>query len=175
MAGKDSANEKRYARRGRAGEVEEAFGFSLALLLARSAEIVADWCEKSNDAMAVVLRGPTPRDPRIIADPALKQVFSALLDNAHEAGAERMVIAASLDDELLSVEFNDDGPGFAPEILERMGQPYQSTKGRAGAGLGLFLLVNVMRKLGGGVAARNRRDGGACVRLTLPLEALAAK
>ncbi|MEJ1177155.1 helix-turn-helix domain-containing protein [Agrobacterium sp. CMT1] len=41
MAGKDSANEKRYARRGRAGEVEEAFGFSLALLLARSAEIEA--------------------------------------------------------------------------------------------------------------------------------------
>jgi len=138
-------------------------------------EIVADWREKSNDAMGVVLRGPTPRDPRIIADPALKQVFSALLDNAHEAGAERMVIAATLADDLLSVEFNDDGPGFSPDILERVGQPYQSTKGRAGAGLGLFLLVNVMRKLGGGVVAANRRDGGGSVRLTLPLEALAPK
>jgi len=138
-------------------------------------EIVADWREKSNDAMGVVLRGPTPRDPRIIADPALKQVFSALLDNAHEAGAERMVIAATLSDDLLSIEFNDDGPGFSPDILERVGQPYQSTKGRAGAGLGLFLLVNVMRKLGGGVVAANRRDGGGSVRLTLPLEALAPK
>jgi len=138
-------------------------------------EIVADWREKSNDAMGVVLRGPTPRDPRIIADPALKQVFSALLDNAHEAGAERMVIAATLSDDLLSVEFNDDGPGFSPDILERVGQPYQSTKGRAGAGLGLFLLVNVMRKLGGVVVAANRRDGGGSVRLTLPLEALAPK
>lgn len=138
-------------------------------------EIVADWREKSSDAMAVVLKPPTPRDPRIIADPALKQVFSALLDNAHEAGAERMVIAATLEGDLLSVEFNDDGPGFTPEILERLGQPYQSTKGRAGAGLGLFLLVNVMRKLGGGVVAANRRDGGANVRLTLPLEALAPK
>jgi two-component system sensor histidine kinase RegB len=138
-------------------------------------EIVAEWREKSNDAIAVVLKDPAPRDPRIIADPALKQVFSALLDNAHEAGAERMVVSATLDDDLLAVEFNDDGPGFTPDILERLGQPYQSTKGRAGAGLGLFLLVNVMRKLGGGVAARNRRDGGACVRLTLPLEALAPK
>ncbi|WP_313002372.1 ATP-binding protein [Brevundimonas sp.] len=137
-------------------------------------EIVADWREKSNDAMAIILRGPA-RDPRIIADPALKQVFSALLDNAHEAGAERMIIAAALDDDLLSVEFNDDGPGFAPDILDRVGQPYQSTKGRAGAGLGLFLLVNVMRKLGGGVVAANRRDGGGSVRLTLPLEALAPK
>ncbi|WP_085034963.1 plasmid replication protein RepC [Ensifer aridi] len=38
---KDSANGKRYARRSRAGEVEEAFGFSLAPLLARAAEIEA--------------------------------------------------------------------------------------------------------------------------------------
>lgn len=38
---KDSANGKRYARRGRAGEVQEAFGFSLAPLLARAAEIEA--------------------------------------------------------------------------------------------------------------------------------------
>lgn len=38
---KDSANGKRYARRGRAGEVEEAFGFSLAPLLARAGEIEA--------------------------------------------------------------------------------------------------------------------------------------
>ncbi|RAL96253.1 helix-turn-helix domain-containing protein [Agrobacterium sp. MS2] len=37
MVGKDSPIEKRYARRGRAGEVEEALGFSLALLLAWSA------------------------------------------------------------------------------------------------------------------------------------------
>ncbi|MGO4688332.1 ATP-binding protein [Brevundimonas sp. 2YAF1] len=138
-------------------------------------EIVADWRDKSGEAMAVSLTGPSPRDPRIIADPALKQVFSALLDNAHEAGAERMVIAATLTDDLLSVEFNDDGPGFAPDILERVGQPYQSTKGRAGAGLGLFLLVNVLRKMGGTVVATNRRGGGACVRLTLPLEALAPK
>ena len=41
MVGKHSANEKPYERRARAGEVEEAFGFSLALLLARSAEVEA--------------------------------------------------------------------------------------------------------------------------------------
>lgn len=43
MVGKGSANEKRYPRRGREGQggVEEAFGFTLALLLARSAEIEA--------------------------------------------------------------------------------------------------------------------------------------
>lgn len=138
-------------------------------------EIADDWREKSGGAVEVVLTGPRRTDPRIIADPALKQVFSALLDNAQEAGAGRVMIEAIVDAEALTIGFDDDGPGFAPQVLERLGQPYQSTKARAGAGLGLFLLVNVMRKLGGGVAAANRPDGGASVRLTLPLEALAPK
>lgn len=141
-------------------------------------DIIADWRAKSGEALPVRLEGPAPRDPRIIADAALKQVFSALLDNAQEAGAQGVTIRAAVDGEELFVAFEDDGPGFAPAILERLGQPYQSTKARAGAGLGLFLLVNVMRKLGGTVAAANRprgEGGGASVRLVLPIEALAAK
>ena len=66
----------------------------------------------------------------------------------------------------------DVGPGFVPAMLTQLGKPYQSTKGRAGSGLGLFLVVNVARKLGGTVAARNRAEGGAAVELTLPLSAI---
>jgi two-component system sensor histidine kinase RegB len=66
----------------------------------------------------------------------------------------------------------DAGPGFAPQMLAQFGKPYQSTKGRPGAGLGLFLVANVARTLGGGVVARNREEGGAMVTLTLPLAAL---
>ena len=54
-------------------------------------------------------------------------------------------------------------------MLAHFGKPYQSTKGRPGAGLGLFLVANVARTLGGSVAARNREEGGAMVTLTLPL------
>jgi two-component system sensor histidine kinase RegB len=68
---------------------------------------------------------------------------------------------------------NDAGPGFAPEMLTQFGKPYQSSKGRLGGGLGLFLVVNVVRKLGGFVSARNLRQGGASVTLSLPLDALA--
>ncbi|MBC7500340.1 MAG: sensor histidine kinase, partial [Herminiimonas sp.] len=45
-------------------------------------------------------------------------------------------------------------------------------KGRPGGGLGLFLSVNVARTLGGSVTAHNRTQGGAVVRITLPLAAL---
>ena len=75
------------------------------------------------------------------------------------------------EDDTLLIEVQDAGPGFAKDILEHLGAPYQSTKDRGG-GLGLFLVVNVARKLGGSVSARNRPEGGAAVSLHLPLSAL---
>ncbi len=70
---------------------------------------------------------------------------------------------------MLSVK--DRGPGFDKDILAALGQPYMSSKGRPGGGLGLFLVFNVVRKLGGDVSARNMAEG-ACVTLSLPLAAL---
>lgn len=138
-------------------------------------QVIDEWHERGAAQMQVTLQGPSPRDPRIIADPAMKQVLTALIDNAAEAGARTVVLAAVADGEGLILTFTDDGPGIAQDILSRLGQPYQSTKGRAGAGLGLFLLVNVMRTLGGTVQAANLPTGGACIRLDLPKEALAPK
>jgi len=66
----------------------------------------------------------------------------------------------------------DAGPGFRPEMLESLGKPYQSSKARPGSGLGLFLVVNAIRKLGGTVAAANNPGRGASVTLTLPLATL---
>ena len=66
----------------------------------------------------------------------------------------------------------DAGPGFLPSILKEFGKPYQSSKGRPGGGLGLFLVVNVARTLGGRVAVHNRPEGGAIVAITLPLAAI---
>jgi C4-dicarboxylate-specific signal transduction histidine kinase len=73
----------------------------------------------------------------------------------------------------LTLTVTDAGPGFPPTMLAQLGKPYQSSKGRPGGGLGLFLVVNVARKLGGTVTARNRAEGGAVVQLTLPLDAIA--
>jgi two-component system sensor histidine kinase RegB len=58
-------------------------------------------------------------------------------------------------------------------MLAQFGKPYQSSKGRPGGGLGLFLAVNVARTLGGSVTAANRPEGGAQVKLTLPLSSIA--
>jgi two-component system sensor histidine kinase RegB len=82
-------------------------------------------------------------------------------------------MAAWQDAQALYIRVQDQGPGFAPAILAQLGQPYQSTKGRPGGGLGLFLAMNVARTLGGSVQARNHPEGGAQVTITLPLAAIA--
>lgn len=135
-------------------------------------EVVEEW-QAGHCKVVVELRDGLSEDPPIISDTALKQVFSALFDNAAEAGARRVELWTTLVHGELVITVGDDGRGFPSEILERLGQPYQSTKGKPGAGLGLFLLVNVLRTLGGSVSARARPGGGAEVRLALPLAALA--
>jgi len=138
-------------------------------------EVVDEWRERVGNSVSLTLNGPSPLNPSIIADPALKQVLSALMDNAAEAGASEVVMDAVADQEVLILTCTDNGPGMPDDILKHLGQPYQSTKGKAGSGLGLFLLVNVMRTLGGEVQAQNLKQGGTQIRLRLPREALAPK
>lgn len=132
--------------------------------------IIADWREKTG--LLVVLTNRLEGDPPIVGDRALAQTITNLLDNAAEAGATRIAVQTSVEGDLLALAVRDNGTGFAPAILEHVGKPYQSTKERRGAGLGLFLATNVLRQLGGTLAARNLDSGGSEVRLLLPLEAL---
>lgn len=111
-------------------------------------------------------------DLPIISDTALQQMIANVLDNALEAApGAPLRVRAEWDEDTLTLSVRDRGPGFAAAMLERLGTPYQSSKGAPGRGLGLFLAVNVARTLGGEIAAHNV-SGGAEVTITLPLAAL---
>jgi two-component system sensor histidine kinase RegB len=109
------------------------------------------------------------QDIPVVFDSTLKQMIFNVLDNALEASPQWVCFEAVREADTLKLRITDNGPGFAPEMLRQFGKPYQSSKGRPGGGLGLFLVVNVARKLGGTVVARNREHGGAQVELALPL------
>jgi two-component system, sensor histidine kinase RegB len=111
-------------------------------------------------------------DRPVASDSALKQTIDNLLDNALEASPDWVGLDAMIEDDILHVMVTDRGPGFAPGMLGQIGKPYQSTKAKPGRGLGLFLAVNVVRKLGGSVVAANRAEGGAQVSLRLPLASI---
>ena len=137
-------------------------------------EMVSEWRSHRSPPILASENRFAP-DATIVADSVLKQIVFNLFDNAIEASPHWVGIAVERADDHLVVTVTDRGPGFRPEILAEFGKPYRSTKGRPGSGLGLFLVVNVMRKLGGAVDAANRPEGGAQVRLSLPLESLSAE
>lgn len=134
-------------------------------------EVVSDWQERS--ACPIDFTDDFGVDVDIVSDPALRQVVGNIIDNAIEVSPSGIAIEALRAHDSLVVVTTDRGPGFAPEVLDQIGKPYTSTKGRTGGGLGLFLVVNVARKLGGRLSVDNVAGGGARVALTIPLSALA--
>ena len=134
-------------------------------------ELLDEW-RSNRPVVAFEYDDQLPSDIPVVFESTLKQTIFNLLDNALEASPLWVRLVASVEGEVLKLAVSDRGPGFAPAMLAQFGKPYQSSKGRPGSGLGLFLVVNVARTLGGTVEARNL-EKGAVVELRLPLPAIA--
>lgn len=117
-------------------------------------------------------RSAITEDISIVSDEGLKQMICNVLDNALEASPDWLALEAIQQDDELVIRVLDHGPGFTPAMLAQFGRPYQSSKGRPGSGLGLFLSLNVARSLGGNIFAQNREARGAVVTMKLPLSSL---
>jgi two-component system sensor histidine kinase RegB len=134
-------------------------------------DLAKEW-HGSRPVASFVYENLIRQDMPVAFDSTLKQMIFNVLDNAFEASPDLVSLCAEADGDMLKLSITDAGPGFAPQMLTHFGKPYQSSKGRPGSGLGLFLVMNVARTLGGSVAAGNRSEGGALVRLSLPLAAI---
>ncbi len=111
-------------------------------------------------------RKPERPSPVILADQTLSQAILNLLNNAADASPENIEIELGWDDAEISIEIRDRGPGLAPEVAARVGEPFFSTK--EGFGIGLFLANASIERMGGRVQLFNREGGGAVTRVTLP-------
>jgi two-component system sensor histidine kinase RegB len=136
--------------------------------------IIAEW-EENRGPANLKYSNRLVGDFMIASDLLLKQILFNLLDNAFEASPDWIGVDISREDDRLLIAVRDAGPGFPAEMLANFGKPYRSTKQQPGSGLGLFLVVNVLRKLGGQVNAFNVPSGGAIVELRLPIAALSVE
>jgi two-component system sensor histidine kinase RegB len=144
-------------------------GEAMASLAAENvlADLVTDW-QALHVNVPLDARFGTVKGARIPGEPALRQALWSLLENAGEVSPGGIAMHALVESEQLLVDIIDRGPGFAPQQLAALGQASRSVKG-AGHGLGLFLAASVARRLGGSLTAGNLPEGGASVRLALPL------
>ena len=63
----------------------------------------------------------------------------------------------------------DTGPGIAEEYLPHIFEPFFSTKGEKGTGLGLWVSLGIAQSHGGRLQVRNRPGGGTVFSMTLPI------
>jgi signal transduction histidine kinase/ActR/RegA family two-component response regulator len=121
-----------------------------------------------------------PEVPAVAGDPQeLQQVLLNAVVNARQAieGAHRpgqITIAARPTDQYVLVTVEDSGPGVPPEILDRVFEPFFSTKAEQGTGLGLAISFGLVRAMGGRMWIQNVEGGGAQLSFELPTDASAS-
>src|SRR5262245_12814206 len=125
----------------------------------------------------VALKPENAGEPVGGRNPAILYGLGNLVENAVDFARERVDVAASWSGEEVGVTISDDGPGFAPEIMDRIGEPYvTSTRrrrfnvgGEAGGGLGLgfFIAKTLLERSGATLSYENRTfpERGAIVRV----------
>jgi two-component system sensor histidine kinase RegB len=146
--------------------------FSVKTTVSRFLDDLAEEWRATRPVYAFDYANDFGQDLPMVSDLALKQMVYNVLDNALDASPHWLRLDAHRDTDALRLTITDEGPGFAPAMLRHFGKPFQSSKGRTGGGLGLFLVLNVARTLGGNVTASNRPQGGAIVTISLPLAAI---
>jgi signal transduction histidine kinase len=114
----------------------------------------------------------------------LRQVFTNLITNAADAtGVAGTILirmhavpAEELHGAGVIVEILDSGPGIPDHAEDKLFQPFFTTKGDQGTGLGLWVSMGIVQKHGGTIRLKNSDDPelrGACVRVYLPARTLA--
>lgn len=118
-----------------------------------------------------------PEDPQacILADQALSQALVNVLNNAADASPNSVSIHAQWNKKILDIQIKDRGQGLSHLASNRIGkEPYSSKQQgtESGLGLGLFLAHASIERMGGDITLFNRKQGGVCTRIVLPLENL---
>ena len=129
-----------------------------------------------NFGVSIDVQLPSQRaaEPIGANNPAIVYGLGNLVENAVDFASARVEVAAGWSEEEVVLTISDDGSGFAPEIMDRIGEPYVTSRGRrdgsdnaSGLGLGFFIAKTLLERSGAVLAFVNRGlpDHGAVVRI----------
>ena len=126
-------------------------------------------------AIEVEIARDDPHEPVGARNPAVLYGLGNILENAVDFARDRVAVKANWTEEDVEVEVSDDGSGFPPEIIDRMGEPYvTSERGRRmrgrempGLGLGFFIAKTLLARSGAKISLKNKQfpQRGAIVRV----------
>jgi two-component system, sensor histidine kinase RegB len=129
-------------------------------------------------AIKVRLAVAATKEPVVARNPAILYGVGNILENAVDFARTTVEVNAWWNAETVEIVISDDGPGIAPDMLKRIGEPYLSRRrsvdepqsGRTGLGLGVFIARTLLERTGARVSFSNRTfpDHGAVVQIVWP-------
>jgi two-component system sensor histidine kinase RegB len=140
-------------------------------------EIVAPH-EGLGTEIVIDARGTGPLEVKRM--PEIVHSLGGIIENAVGFARTRVDIEARWDTDTVEIVIRDDGPGFAPGVLNRLGEPYLTVRDEEGAagglGLGFFISKTLLERTGAKLETRNRRppNEGAVVKVLWPRSAIEA-
>ncbi len=134
-------------------------------------------------AFTVALVPPRPGDavPTLPRRAEILSGLGTLVENACQFARRTVNVEISWDSAQMTIVIQDDGPGFDPGLVDRLGEPYLSggNQGRQGdgehMGLGIFIAQNLLERTGAVLRFGNRPAGGAEVAVTWRRDRMAAR
>ena len=138
----------------------------------------------------IEMEKPAAPEPKVWRVPEVQHGLGNFIANAADFARNIVRVRAQWDANELRLWVEDDGPGFAPEILERIGEPYITSRpgsyalgetelgpsdafaGQQGMGLGFFIAKTLVEQTGGSVRAVNLEAGGARIVVRWPRGAI---
>ena len=122
-------------------------------------------------------------EPQGERNPGLIYGLGNLIENAVDFAKSSVVVRGSWGGGRVIVEVVDDGPGFAPDVIDHIGEPYVTTRpsskgtgDQTGLGLGFFIAKTLLERTGATLEFDNRisPSTGAIVRIIWPRESFEA-
>lgn len=131
---------------------------------------------------AVVTGPPGMAAPDLWRRPEVLHAMTSIVENAFDFARAEILVTARFDADSIVVEVRDDGPGFSPEVLSRLGEPYVTSRpgaegsrtGHVGMGLGFFIAKTLLERTGAVVEFKNGRRSGAIVTARWPRASIEA-
>ena len=104
-------------------------------------------------------------EPVLTGGPEILHGLGNLIQNAVQFARHEVIVRQRWNFSDVTVEVMDDGPGIPPHLLERIGEPYISSRPQRGLhmGLGIFIAQNLLERTGAALSFANRSEGGATV------------
>ena len=129
-------------------------------------------------AIKVRLAVAATREPVGARNPAILYGVGNILENAVDFARTTVEVNAWWNADTIEIVISDDGPGIAPDMLKRIGEPYlsrrrsadEANRERTGLGLGVFIARTLLERTGAKVSFSNRTfpDHGAVVQIAWP-------